>query len=52
MFEALIAEAGLEDIHGKVVAGGRVLAGAGGRGCPRGDPPAVGCPAHLVCARV
>ncbi|MCY4544040.1 MAG: CofH family radical SAM protein [Gemmatimonadetes bacterium] len=52
MFEALIAEAGLEDIHGKVVAGERLSADDGRRLYRHGNLPAVGYLANLVRERM
>ena len=52
MFEALIAEAGLEDIHGKVVAGERLSANDGRRLYRHGNLPAVGYLANLVRERM
>lgn len=52
MFEALIAEAGLEDIHGKVVAGQRLSADDGRRLYRHGNLPAVGYLANLVRERM
>ena len=52
MFEALIAEAGLEDIHGKVLAGERLSADDGRRLYRHGNLPAVGYLANLVRERM
>jgi len=52
LFEALIAEAGLEDIHGKVVAGERLSADDGRRLYRHGNLPAVGYLANLVRERM
>ena len=52
MFEALIAEAGLEDINGKVVAGERLSADDGRRLYRHGNLPAVGYLANLVRERM
>ncbi len=52
MFEALIAEAGLEDIHGKVLAGERLSAADGRRLYRHGNLPAVGYLANLVRERM
>lgn len=52
MFEALIKEAGLEDIHGKVLAGERLSADDGRRLYRHGNLPAVGYLANLVRERM
>ena len=52
MFEALIKEAGLEDIHGKVLAGQRLSADDGRRLYRHGNLPAVGYLANLVRERM
>ena len=52
MFEALIAKAGLEDIHGKVLAGERLSADDGRRLYHHGNLPAVGYLANLVRERM
>ena len=52
MFEALIAEAGLEDIHGKVLAGERLSADDGRRLYRHDNLPAVGYLANLVRERM
>ncbi len=52
MFEALIAEAGLEDIHGKVMAGERLSADDGRRLYQNGNLPAIGYLANLVRERL
>ncbi len=52
MFEALITEAGLEDIHGKVVAGERLSADDGRRLYQHENLPAIGFLANLVRERL
>ena len=52
MFEVLIKEAGLEDIHGKVLAGQRLSADDGRRLYRHGNLPAVGYLANLVRERM
>ena len=52
MFEALIAAAGLEDIHGKVLAGERLSADDGRRLYLHDNLPAIGYLANLVRERM
>ena len=52
MFEALITEAGLEDIHGKAVAGERLSADDGRRLYQHENLPAIGFLANLVRERL
>ncbi len=52
MFEALIAKAGLEDIHGRVMAGERLSADDGRRLYRHDNLPAVGYLANLVRERM
>lgn len=52
MFEALIAAAGLEDVHGKVLAGERLSADDGRRLYQHDNLPAIGYLANLVRERM
>ena len=52
MFEALIAAAGMEDIHGKVLAGERLSADDGRRLYQHDNLPAIGYLANLVRERM
>ncbi|MDD9949510.1 MAG: aminofutalosine synthase MqnE, partial [candidate division Zixibacteria bacterium] len=52
MFHALIAAAGLEDIHEKVAAGERLSADDGRRLYRNGNLPAIGYLANLVRERM